>query len=228
MTVKRVCPYLVGNFYITSAGHDPATIWPGTSWERLRGRVLIGEDDSIAAGSTGGSATHAHTTGNCTLTSDQIPSHAHSVGAHAHGLNSHTHGLNSHTHTYAKPNSPTGGTAISVAQLASHTHTIKGDGWGIGNATGDNAATLLRTGTGSSKATESTGSGSAHTHTIGTTSTNTGAASGSTAAASGSTANSAAFNSGSAGGGKAHSHGDTGSASNLPPYLAVYMWKRVA
>ena len=25
----------------------------------------------------------------------------------------------------------------------------------------------------------------------------------------------------------AHSHGDTGSSSNLPPYLAVYMWKRV-
>ena len=30
------------------------------------------------------------------------------------------------------------------------------------------------------------------------------------------------------GGGKAHSHGDTGSSSNMPPYLAVYMWKRTA
>lgn len=30
------------------------------------------------------------------------------------------------------------------------------------------------------------------------------------------------------GGGKAHSHGDTGKASNLPPYLAVYVWKRTA
>ena len=26
----------------------------------------------------------------------------------------------------------------------------------------------------------------------------------------------------------AHSHGDTGSSSSLPPYLAVYMWKRTA
>lgn len=25
-----------------------------------------------------------------------------------------------------------------------------------------------------------------------------------------------------------HSHGDTGSTSNIPPYLAVYMWKRTA
>ena len=30
------------------------------------------------------------------------------------------------------------------------------------------------------------------------------------------------------GGGKPHSHGDTGSANHLPPYLAVYMWKRTA
>ena len=30
------------------------------------------------------------------------------------------------------------------------------------------------------------------------------------------------------GGDKPHSHGDTGSANHLPPYLAVYMWKRTA
>lgn len=30
----------------------------------------------------------------------------------------------------------------------------------------------------------------------------------------------------SVGGNGSHSHGDTGSASNIPPYLAVYMWKR--
>ena len=30
------------------------------------------------------------------------------------------------------------------------------------------------------------------------------------------------------GGGKPHSHGDTGSANHLPPYLAVYVWKRTA
>lgn len=30
------------------------------------------------------------------------------------------------------------------------------------------------------------------------------------------------------GGNGTHSHGDTGSASSMPPYLAVYMWKRIA
>ena len=49
-----------------------------------------------------------------------------------------------------------------------------------------------------------------HTHTV----------SGATAAASGSTANSSAFNSGATGSGS--------SFTNLPPYLAVYMWKRTA
>ncbi|KAK8835310.1 hypothetical protein M9Y10_013515 [Tritrichomonas musculus] len=30
------------------------------------------------------------------------------------------------------------------------------------------------------------------------------------------------------GGGQPHNHGDTGQASNLPPYLSVYVWKRTS
>ena len=29
------------------------------------------------------------------------------------------------------------------------------------------------------------------------------------------------------GGNAAHSHGNTGSSSNMPPYLGVYVWKRI-
>ena len=29
------------------------------------------------------------------------------------------------------------------------------------------------------------------------------------------------------GGNQAHNHGNTGNASNLPPYLAIYVWKRI-
>ena len=212
MQLKTFCPYLVGDVYITTGNHSPSTVWPGTSWQAIEGKFLVGANADYTGGSTGGSVTHSHTTGDCTLTTNQIPSHNHSVGAHAHGLNSHTH-------TYAKPNTPTGGTAITVAQLASHTHTALHVGTDNNTQPGGWRGIL---GTYSNRQTGSTGSGSAHTHTIGTTSTNSGGPS------TTNTANSAAFNSGTAGGGGAHNHGNTGSSSNLPPYLAVYMWKRVA
>ena len=32
----------------------------------------------------------------------------------------------------------------------------------------------------------------------------------------------------SVGGGSAHNHGNTGSTSNLPPYIVAYIWRRTA
>ena len=60
--------------------------------------------------------------------------------------------------------------------------------------------------------------GGAHGHSISGTSGST--TPGNTGGASGNTANSSAFNSGSTGSGTA--------INNMPPYLAVYMWERVA
>lgn len=133
--------YPIGSIYMSVNSTSPATLFGGT-WERLKSRFLLGADDSTyKLGNTGGSTTHKHSTGNHTLTIDEIPS---------------------------------------------HTHPIPG---GDGQRNGDNGSDWQKQG-----------------WTVNTYSKDTG----------------------SAGGGKAHNHGNTGDASNLPPYLAVYMWKRTA
>ena len=70
MQLRRVCPYQVGDVYITTLTSNPATLWPNTVWEAIRGKFLFAEDASHAAGSTGGAASH-------TLTIDEMPSHTH-------------------------------------------------------------------------------------------------------------------------------------------------------
>ena len=216
MQLKTFCPFPVGYVYLSADGTSPGTLFPNTSWERIQDVFLLASGNRTA-GDTGGSE-------DVTLTTDQIPSHSHSVGAHAHGLNGHTHsvgahahGLNSHTHTYAKPNSPTGGTAITVAQLAKHSHNPSTSGGNNGiwteygsAARGSGISCILDWGNGITIS--QTGSGSAHTHTIGTTSTNSGgpsttntansAAFNSGTPSTANTANSAAFDSGAAGGGR--------------------------
>lgn len=66
--------YPIGSVFITTNTTNPSTYFGGT-WERIRGRFLLGADDSTyKIGKTGGEATH-------TLTVDEMPSHAHNVGA---------------------------------------------------------------------------------------------------------------------------------------------------
>ena len=115
------------------------------TWEQIRDRFLLAAGDSFSAGETGGAAVHRHTTGNFTLTVNEIPSHYHKASNYK---------------------------AIS--------------GW-----EGDSPGYFLSDGRQGS-------------------STTTGP------------------NTGSTGGGRPHNHGDTGDASSLPPYLAVYIWKRTA
>lgn len=225
--------YPIGSVYINASDStNPATLLGFGTWERVgTGRVMIDANSTYTAGSTGGSATHTHTTGDCTLTAAQsgvpahshgLNSHKHSVGAHAHGLNSHTHTLSSHTHKYAKPNTPTDSTAITVAQMPKNyaKFTVRkghdgGSTWYAGALDGTNAtiANSSRTDVApldlyvsSSHSTNGTtitltGGGGGHTHTIGTTSTaSEGPSSNTSGAASGNTANSTAFDSGAASG----------------------------
>ena len=137
--------YPVGSIYLSVNSTNPATIYGG-SWQRIENVFLVGAGSSYGAGSTGGSSTHYHSTGNHTLTVDEIPSHRHYIS----GRNN----------TYGAGVQPDW---VSIASV------------------------------GSNKADYSYDNYTSYT-----------------------------------GGSGAHNHGNTGSSSNLPPYLSVYMWKRTA
>nr|DAM56369.1 MAG TPA: baseplate protein [Caudoviricetes sp.] len=139
--------YPVGSIYIsTSSTFNPQSVWGGTWKKTADGRCLIGASTAYPLGSTGGNATHTHTTQAHTLTVNETAPHIHDNNARINWFNDLGHGL-------------------------------LGNGW--------SPSTNIRVDAGSN-----------HTSTVG--------------------------------GGAAHSHGNTGSASNMQPYLVVYIWERTA
>lgn len=129
--------YPVGSIYMSVNSTSPATLFGGT-WEQLSNRFIVGVGSNYSAGTTGGSSTHYHTTGDHTLTVNEIPNHDHSV--------------------WLRTDS---GIATTVSYVAEN--------------------------------------GQAMISRVNST-----------------------------GGDQPHNHGNTSSESNLPPYLAVYMWKRTS
>lgn len=94
-----LCPYGVGDIFITKSSANPATTWPGTTWKKLEGRFLYGTSGSEASGGTGGATEVVLSTAN-------LPVHNHSVsiglspaGSHNHLVDSHRHQVESHSHT---------------------------------------------------------------------------------------------------------------------------------
>lgn len=124
--------YPVGSIYMSVNSTSPATLFGGT-WEAIAGgRVLIGQNTSYPAGSTGGEATH-------TLTTGEMPSHSHSgstgsAGSHTHSASTSSTG--SHSHSAARDGGS--GTAVKAAgyytrapiydipttSAGSHSHTV--------------------------------------------------------------------------------------------------------
>lgn len=148
----------------------------------------------------------ASTTGGAASHTHTGPSHCHTAPSHSHTISSHSHSISAHTH----PLSDNGRACIQhnngyfwFRELTNINNTkwvdtSKAQASGATSST-NNAYSVALTG-----ATDSAGGGSTGLSGSG----NTGEAGASNTSYSGT--------------------GNTGSASTLPPYLAIYVWKRIA
>lgn len=66
----------IGSIYISVNDTNPGTLFGG-SWTQIKDTFLMCGGDTYTKGSTGGSATHAHTTADHTLTVSEMPWHQH-------------------------------------------------------------------------------------------------------------------------------------------------------
>ena len=246
--LNRVYP--VGSIYMSAVNVSPASFLGGT-WQAIeQGRMLMAAGSSWQAGTTGGNAYH-------TLTIAEMPAHDHSatetsVGAHTHGASTGSAGAHSHSgSTNSAGNHYHTGTTNGAG---GHSHTrgsmnITGSFSGVGDdgvepsysgafyKTGGRSVPVSNDGdpdyvTGFDASRSWSGSTSTegnHSHGFSTSWSGLHAHSLSISSAGAHTHSVAIAAAG------AHTHaitiGRTGSGaafSILPPYVAVYMWRRTA
>lgn len=84
----KCCRYDVGDYWRTESTANPAVKWPGTTWQKVEGKVLIGTSSSHALGTEGGAET-------VTLKRANLPNVKIGTEAHIHTDPPHTHDYSS-------------------------------------------------------------------------------------------------------------------------------------
>ena len=217
--LNRVYP--VGSIYMSAVNVSPASFLGGT-WQAIeQGRMLMAAGSSWQAGTTGGAAYH-------TLTVAEMPAHDHSAtetaaGGHTHGASTGSAGAHSHSgSTNSAGNHYHTGTTNGAG---AHAHNMNifwfknpGEGGACDSGSGQMAIHNFNTSTdGNHSHSFSISWAGEHAHSLSISSAGAHTHSVAIAAAG------------------AHTHaitiGKTGSGaafSILPPYIAVYMWRRTA
>lgn len=246
--LNRVYP--VGSIYMSAVNVSPASFLGGT-WQAIeQGRMLMAAGSSWQAGTTGGAAYHA-------LTVQEMPAHDHSAtetaaGGHTHGASTGSAGA--HAHSGSTNNAGNHYHTGTTSGAGDHAHTrgsmnITGSFSGVGDdgvepsysgafyKTGGRSVPVSNSGdpdyvTGFDASRSWTGwtsTNGSHSHGFSTSWAGEHAHSLSISSAGAHTHSVAIATAG------AHTHaitiGKTGSGaafSILPPYIAVYMWRRTA
>lgn len=204
--LQRVFP--VGSIYTSyNINTDPAQLLGFGTWTAVQGRFLLSASSAYPAASTGGAATHA-------ITVSELPSHSHtgsmaSAGGHTHTATTASAGAHTHTRGTMDITGYHGSEAlISGGSSGGHPY---GGAFYVSAGPGAHIAGNVAAGAeqlnfqASRSWTGATASAGAHTHTVTVVTNGT------------------------------HTHtvtvGNTGGGSAmslLPPYVAVYMWRRTA
>lgn len=204
--LQKVFP--VGSFYTSyNINTDPAQLLGFGTWTAVQGRFLLSASSAYPAGSTGGAASHV-------ITEAELPSHSHtgsiaSAGEHTHTTTTASAGAHTHTRGTMDITGYHGSEAL-IAGGSSGGHPY-GGAFYVSAGQGGHVAGNVMAGAeqlnfqASRSWTGETASAGAHTHTV-------------TVQSAGSHTHTVTV--GNTGGGAA--------MSLLPPYVAVYMWRRTA
>lgn len=211
--------YPVGSLYLSTVATNPATLFGGT-WEQIQDKFMLAAGTTYLAGTTGGNASHVHSSAAHT---HSVAGHAHTSAAHTHSVNAHSHTSAAHTHSVAVHSHTLTAAYAQIRGLSGYlyyrqiasgvtswTDTYKSAGTITTSATANTSAVGLGGDTDDTALiTNSTTPGATGTTAL-TSNSTTPADTGSTALVTDST-----------------TPANTGSTAHLPPYLAVYVYKRL-
>lgn len=222
----------VGSLFLGVVSTNPATLLGYGTWAAFgTGRMLIGVDSGTAAydtaEETGGSATHGHTV----------------TQPDAHGALTHT-GATVGNHTFTQPSAHSdhaaqshsahaGATVGNHADVVNHVHVEQLQGGTTGTTGGTHLMGSAATGGSLRSAGQSTLNPTsvgvaAQVHTVGQANAHSDHAALSHSAHAGGAVDAHTVGQASQHGSQSHTGAAVDTVNHLPPFIAVYMWKRTA
>lgn len=152
------CPYNVGDIFLTTNATNPSTVWLGTTWQKIEGRMLLGTSGGGASKATGGSNTAKLSTAN-------LPSHTHSASQSAHTHSRGTQNItgsispfrsryggspsSSGAFTYTQPSATMAAQGAATDSLNIAIHFTASRNWSGATSSAQPAVTVGATGSGS-------------------------------------------------------------------------------